>query len=396
MTSTQQSSKVEGRRSVSAYGYTQAKALVYPSHGEPIDVLRLHGHSISPTHSNQITIRFLASPINPADINQIQGVYPTKPTFTSTLGTPTPSAVGGNEGVAVVTSVGSGVTHLTPGDWVVMARTGFGTWRTHAQTDASNVLKIDDKSGLTPTQVGTVSVNPCTAYRMLRDFASLDPEKGDWFIQNGANSGVGRAAIQLGKRWGLKSINVVRDRADKSAQAALRSELEALGADVVISDAELQDRSSIKDRMKEWTNGGREHIRLGLNCVGGKPGIEMSKYLSSPPGSGLASHCVTYGAMSKQPMMVPASMLIFKNVVFSGFWISEWSDRHPAEKKAMVEEILDMTRKGEFKDVPVREVEWPDNVFGEDVKKLEDKLKTEIQGALEGYRDGKGVFIFKD
>lgn len=35
----------------------------------------------------------------------------------------------------------------------------------------------------------TIGVNPCTAYRLLRDFETL--REGDSVIQNGANSQVG-------------------------------------------------------------------------------------------------------------------------------------------------------------------------------------------------------------
>lgn len=57
---------------------------------------------------------------------------------------------------------------------------------------------------------------------MLSDFVPLNPEQRDgankkeekqqWVIQNGANSAVGVAVIQLAKSWGVKTINLVRDR----------------------------------------------------------------------------------------------------------------------------------------------------------------------------------------
>merc|ERR1712059_63648 len=47
---------------------------------------------------------------------------------------------------------------------------------------------------------------------MLRDFVHLSP--GDWVIQNGSNSGVGQAVIQIAKTMGVKTVNVVRDRKD--------------------------------------------------------------------------------------------------------------------------------------------------------------------------------------
>ncbi|KAG0650352.1 Trans-2-enoyl-CoA reductase (NADPH) [Hyphodiscus hymeniophilus] len=363
------------------YGYTQAKAFVYSKYGEPSDVLSLHTHSISPSlPSSTLLLRTLATPINPADINQIQGVYPSKPPFTSLLGTQQPSAVAGNEGCFEISSVGSGIKSLSKGDWVIMKNTGFGTWRTHTLAEDSNVLKIENKDGLTPIQVGTVSVNPCTAYRMLKDFEDL--KEGDWFIQNGANSGVGRAAIQLGREWGVKSINVIRDRPEASETEQMKNELLELGATKVVTESELMEKG-FSEKVIEWTNGGREQVKVGLNCVGGKPTSALVKCLSQ------SGHLVTYGGMSKQPLQLPTAALIFKDIKFSGFWVSRWSDANAEEKKRTVEEILDLTREGKFKDIPVQELKWE---WGTE----EGVLKEAVQGTLGGFRAGKGVFVYGD
>lgn len=375
-------SQLPHRRYISAYGYEQAKALTFSEYGDPPAVLSLHSHSISPPHSNLMTLRFLASPVNPADINQIQGVYPSKPTFTTSLGTANPIAVAGNEGVAEIIALGDKVKAegFKKGDWVFMKGPGFGTWRTHASATTADVVKLDDatREGITPIQAGTVSINPCTAYRMLKDFTTL--KEGDWFIQNGANSGVGRAAIQLGRKWGYKSINVIRGRDDSAAEEKLKNELKELGADVVITDAELQGQG-IRDQAKEWTNGGREKIRIALNCVNGKPATAMAKLLSS------SAHFVTYGAMSKQPLTIPASMLIFKDIHFHGFWVSRWAERNPEAKSETVADVLNMTRKKEFRDIPVDEIKWEWETKGEE-------LIAKVKDTLEGYREGKGVFVF--
>jgi trans-2-enoyl-CoA reductase len=365
---------LQQRRLISAYGYEQSKALIFSDYGEPDSILSLHTHSISPAHSDLLTIRFLASPINPADYNQLQGVYPTKPTFTTSLGTSSPVAVGGNEGVAEIISVGEKVKNLKKGDWVIMQKPGFGTWRTHAQTTEDQLLKIEDKSGITPAQAGTVSVNPCTAYRMLQDFAQLKP--GDWFVQNGANSSVGLATIQLAKAWGYKSINIVRNR-DKGLNE-LKQRLKDLGADEVITDAELQSKD-IQAMIHKMTQGAP--IKLGMNCVGGKPATALAKLL------GEGGHMVTYGAMSKQPVLLPAGMLIFKNIHFHGFWVSKWSERNPEAKKKMVNDILQLYREGKFKDGPIDEVKWDWETEGK-------SLVDAVTGTLKGFRTGKGIFIF--
>ena len=240
---------------------------------------------------------------------------------------------------------------------------------------------MEEKDGLTPTQVATVGVNPVTAWRMLKDFVPLDAERGDWFVQNGANSGVGRAAIQLGKKWGWKNIAVVRSRPGDEG-VALREELLALGATHVVSEEEVLARS-FADQVATWTDGGREKVRLALNCVGGKPATALAKILS--PGA----HMVTYGAMSKQPMLIPAGLLIFKDLVFDGFWVSKWSDKHPEEKERTVRELLGMIRRAELRDVPTVEVLWGEGTEAEE-------LVSAVQGTLEGYRKGKGVFCFEE
>ena len=98
---------------------------------------------------------------------------------------------------------------------------------------------------------------------------------------------------------------------------------------------------------------------------------------------------VTYGAMSKQPLTLPASMLIFKDLAFAGFWVSRWSDKHPDLKKQTVDDILRLTRAGKFKDIPVEECSWG-------WKTDDEVLKKAVQGTLGGFRAGKGVFKFED
>lgn len=57
-----------------------------------------------------------------------------------------------------------------------------------------------------------VQVNPTTAYNMLKDFVDLQP--GDWVLQNGANSAVGQAVIQIAAHRGIKTLNFIRNRYD--------------------------------------------------------------------------------------------------------------------------------------------------------------------------------------
>ncbi|KAI0886023.1 NAD(P)-binding protein [Annulohypoxylon maeteangense] len=377
-------SRTQIRSMSGPYGYTQAKSLVFSEYGEPKDVLKLHTHSISPSlPPSSLLLRTLAAPINPADVNTIQGTYGAKPAFDTLLGTPQPSVVPGNEGAfEIVSSSAPSSSGFSPGDWVIPKKTQFGTWRTHALVPADSVIKID-KSGLSADQVATVSVNPCSAYRMLRDYASPEPlREGDWFIQNGANSGVGRAAIQLGKLWGYRSINVVRARPTPEEDEALKAELLGLGATQVVTEQEFTSRE-FRDKLAEWTRGSREGVRLGLNCVGGKSAQTVAYSL------GRGGTMVTYGGMSRAPVALPTGLLIFKDVRFVGFWLSRWADRDAVAKERTVAEILGLVREGKFKDVPIVQVPW---TWETGVQELKDA----VQGTFEGFRKGKAIFAFKD
>ncbi|KTG40061.1 hypothetical protein cypCar_00002503 [Cyprinus carpio] len=92
-------------------------ALVYREHSHDIDTVRMEQLLLPPIGDRSVRLHMLAAPVNPADMNMIQGSYPVL--------CPLP-AVGGNEGVAEVIEVGSDVTSLRPGDWVMPIDAGFG------------------------------------------------------------------------------------------------------------------------------------------------------------------------------------------------------------------------------------------------------------------------------
>lgn len=112
----------------------------------------------------------------------MQGVYPLKPAFEK-LGD-LECAVGGNEGVAEVIAVGENVKSLKVGDHVVMGRAGLGTWRTHAAGPAEDFQRLPEAKNVSLIQEATLTVNPCTAYRMLKDFVKLQPGEISICINN--------------------------------------------------------------------------------------------------------------------------------------------------------------------------------------------------------------------
>jgi trans-2-enoyl-CoA reductase len=213
------------------------------------------------------------------------------------------------EGAGAVVEVGSAVRNLDVGALVILPHS-LGTWREACAVPAEKLVVVPD--GIEPVQAAMLKVNPVTAWRMLHDFVSLKP--GDWVIQNAANSGAGRAVMQIARELGFKTVNIVR-------RAELVEELRADGGDVVLVDGE-----NLREEVAAATQ--RAPIRLALNAVGGESALRMAKTLAPE------ATIVTYGAMSLQPMCIPNGMLIFKNLRFTGFWVNKWYDGATAKERA--------------------------------------------------------------
>ncbi|CAO3697170.1 unnamed protein product [Umbelopsis ramanniana] len=358
-----------------------ASAMVYAKYGKPSEVLRIQTHTLPDIKPQDVHIRFLAAPINPADCNQVEGVYPIKPPFNTSLDSDEPVAVGGNEGVAEIIALGDQVKGFNVGDKVVMAQAGRGTWRTHAALPASDVQLLPGfNNQVSLVHAATLTVNPSTAYRMLKDFVEL--KEGDYVIQNGANSAVGQFVIQIAHAWGLKTINVVRDRPNLDE---LKEYLTSLGATHILTEEELSKRET-RSKLKGWLDGRK--LRLALNCVGGKNATELGRYLDHE-----GKH-VTYGAMSKQPMAVPAAPLIFKDVSYHGFWVSRWTDTHSRqEREAMLGDLIDLIKQGKLREPVWEKVSWKPNA---PEKEIETAFKEAVDKGITGFGKGKQIVFFED
>jgi len=137
------------------------RAIVYSENGDPAKVLRVLTYpSLPPPPPNSVNIRFLLSPINPADINVVEGTYPSKPAKTDILSHKDQSlVVGGNEGLAQVTAVGAGVKDsLRVDDWVIMIKQQAGTWATDRNVAVHDVAKVPGAHVLTESQAATMTV----------------------------------------------------------------------------------------------------------------------------------------------------------------------------------------------------------------------------------------------
>lgn len=243
----------------------------------------------------------------------------------------------GNEIVAEVLEVGADVQTLATGDHVIHGKSNQGTWRSHSVHSADNLIKMPKDMDL--VAAATLTVNPCTAYRMLKDFVKL--QQGDTVIQNGGNSAVGQAVIQLCRIWGLNSVSVVRNRPDLDQLTAY---LKKLGASEVLTEEQVRTTTIFKD-------GCLPRPKLAFNCVGGKSATEILRHLSAK------GQLITYGAMSRESVTAPNAALIFKDIQFRGYWMSRWlaENERNNDRKKMLDELIGYYMDGQLQ-APVHEL----------------------------------------
>ncbi len=322
------------------------KSLQLNRHGRIEDALFLVEENEQRLDPGQIRVKMDCAPINPADINLIEGNYPIPLELPCTIG---------NEGTGTVMEVGKGVEAIQPGQRVV-TQAKLGSWCERRIVSANEVVVVPD--AIPPETAAMITVNPPTAWRMIHDFAALMP--GDWIIQNAANSVVGRSAIHIAKKLGLRTINIVR-------REELIEPLKRDGADVVIVEEE-----KFSKKVSEAVN--NANLKLGLNAVGGNSAREIAKSLS-PQGC-----LVTFGAMGMQPMEIPNGLLIFKNISFHGFWLTQWY-KHAMqyEISTMFEKLFEIFMEDQF-EIPVEKT-YP----------LE-KYPEAIEHAKQSGRSGKILF----
>ena len=267
------------------------KSLLLQGFGDPTERIRCEEMPAPQPGEGEVRIRVEATPIHPSDLLTARGLYGTLPTaFPATMG---------NEGVGRVDACGPGVSLEL--DARVLLPLGCGTWRSHVVVPAAGLVPVPAEADA--LQLAMASINPPTAAAMLEDVVSL--QRGDWVIQNAANSAVGLAVDRIGRERGLHLIHLVRST---SAGEPLRAQ----GAEHVL-DLHAED---LLKQVRAIS--GKPGPRLGLDAIGGQASLLLAGCLA--PGGTL----VNYGALSGEPVQLAPQHLIFKSIEVRGFWLVHW------------------------------------------------------------------------
>jgi NADPH2:quinone reductase len=206
------------------------KAFCFHQVGGP-DVLRWEEVAIGEPAAGQARVRHTAIGVNFIDTYHRSGLYPL----------PLPSGLGG-EGAGIVEAVGTGVTHIQPGDRIAYAGGPPGSYSEVRVMPAERLVKLP--AGISDQQAAAMMLKGMTVQYLIRRTHRVQP--GETILWHAVAGGVGLIACQWLKALGATVIGTVGS--DEKAAIA-----RSYGCDHTI----VYTREDFPQRVVELTGGQR-------------------------------------------------------------------------------------------------------------------------------------------
>jgi NADPH2:quinone reductase len=254
-----------------------------------------------------VLIEVVASGVNRADIYQAQGNYPATEGASNILGL---------EVSGVIVAMGADVRSVSVGDKVCALLQGGG-YTSHAIVREHRVLPIP--SGVELLDAAGIIETFTTAYLNLFEVACMRP--GHVVLVHGGASGVGTAAIQLAKAFGVEVIVTAGN--DKKCQLC-----ENLGASLAIN----YKTDDFVERVKTYTGG--KGVDIVLDMVGGDYLQRNMKVLAF--GGTLVSIAFIEGAKTE----INLAQMLMKNLTLKGSTLRNKGDIEIYELMQSMREIV--------------------------------------------------------
>jgi putative PIG3 family NAD(P)H quinone oxidoreductase len=260
------------------------RAVVIREPGGP-EVLELRDVATPVPAHDEARVRVHATAVNRADILQRLGRYAVPSGV---------SAVPGLEIAGVVDAVGEHAADLKPGDRVFGLVAGGG-YAEYVTAPARTLARLD--ASVATDRAAAIPEASITAWDALFDQAGLQP--GETLLVHAAGSGVGTAAVQLGRWIGALVIGTSRSEA-KLARAA------PLGLDhgVLVENGRFAEAVLAKT--------GRAGADVVFDLVGGSYLEETMACL------GARGRVVVAGAMGGSRATLDVGMLLEKRAILRG------------------------------------------------------------------------------
>lgn len=184
----------------------------------------------------QVVVQIKAAGVNPVDTYIRTGTHAYRP--------PLPY-VPGFDGAGIIKELGQGVKNFKIGQRVYLSGSLTGAYAEQALCDETQIHPLGDN--LSFSQGAGVHVPFSTAYRAL--FVRAQAKPGETVLIHGASGGVGTAAVQLARAYGLRVIGTA------GTEKGLKL-VQDQGAHFVID----HHQSDYLDQIKEWAGGGMNII----------------------------------------------------------------------------------------------------------------------------------------
>jgi NADPH2:quinone reductase len=264
---------------------------------------------------DEILIDVHAASVSFMDQLLVSGLYQMRPS--------TPF-VPGTEAAGVVIAVGEKVTRFQPGDRVACTSwTGGYAERMIAKEWKSVRLP----AGVAFETAATVLHNYGTAYCALVEGARAQP--GETVFITGAAGGVGLAAVDLGRLFGLRVVAGVGS--DDKSDLVRR-----YGAFDVIN----YRSEDLRERIKSISGG--EGVDVCFDNVGGKIFEQMARLMKW--GGRLMPIGFTSGEIPSIPMNLP----LLKNYSIVGVFAAAWAEKFPEQAARMNDTLARLLAEGKI------------------------------------------------
>lgn len=293
------------------------QALYFQKNGTPSDVIEFGNIERPRPSENEVLVKTLAAPINPADFLFIEGRYRVKSVFPQTAGL---------EGAGLVEETGPGVP-LEKGALVSFRHKG--SWAQYVLVPTDKLFKLP--SAFPVEKAAQFSLNPLTAWALLHE---ARPAPGDWLLVTAGQSAVSKIITQLAKKRGVHVIATVRSQEQGP-------ELLRLGATQVI----VTDGAPFAQDVLAMTGG--RGVAAALDAVGGKTGTEIINCI------GVNGRIILYGLLSPDSVQFHNADVIMKLASIQGFGLDYWLSRaNMSVKETMLAELVEALQQPGF-EMPV-------------------------------------------
>ena len=292
------------------------RSVVHSSFGEPADVLAPAESPLPQPGPGQVRVRVHAAAVNFPDALMIAGKYQFRPDFPFSPG---------SEFSGTISALGDGVSTVAIGDKVV-GSASHGAYAEEVIAEAAHVIVLPADTGDEELELaGSFLLTYGTSYHALKDRAQAQP--GETLLVLGAGGGVGLAAVELGKRMGLRVIAAASSD-DKREAARTRGADEAL--DYTADD--------FRERIKALTAG------RGVDIVYDPVGGDIAE--TALRSVGWRGRYLVVGFAAGGIPKFSANLLLLKGSALVGVFWGEFVKREPQANAANTRQLLAWLREG--------------------------------------------------